>query len=108
MRKVITRYLSNCNTWVKIKPIRHKPYKQLKPLEIAVVRWNSMSRDFILRLPESNEYNAILVVVARLSKIAHYIPTTEKVTLEQVALLFFDKVFKHHRISDSIIFDCET
>ena len=85
MRKVITRYLSNCYTCARIKPVRHKPYGQLKPLEIPVVRWNSVSMDFIVRLLESNGYNAILVVVDRLSKMAHYIPTTEKVTSEQVA-----------------------
>ena len=61
--------------------------------------------DFIGGLPESNGYNAILVVVDRLSKMAHYIPTTEKVTSEQVARGFFDKVFKHHGIPDSIISD---
>ena len=68
-------------------------------------RWNSVSVDFIVGLPESNGYNAILVVVGRLSKMAHYIPTTEKVTSEQVARLLFDKVFKHHGIPDSIISD---
>ena len=61
--------------------------------------------DLIVRLPESNGYNAILVVVDRLSKMGHYILTTEKVTLEQVVLLFSDKVFKHHRIPNSIISD---
>ena len=108
MRKVIARYLSNCETCTRIKPVRYKPYGQLKPLKIPFVRWNSVSIDFIIRLPESNGYNTILVVVDRLSKMAHYILTNEKVTLEQVARLFFDKVFKHHRIPDSIISDCGT
>ena len=26
MRKVIARYLSNCNTCARIKPVQHKPY----------------------------------------------------------------------------------
>ena len=108
MRKVITRYLSNCDTCARIKPVRHKPYGQLKPFKIPVARWNSVSMDFIVGLPESNGYNAILVVVDRLSKMAHYIPTTEKVTSEQVAQLFFNKVFKHYRILDWIISDYGT
>ena len=61
--------------------------------------------DFIVGLPESNGYNTILVIVDRLSKMAHYILTTEKVTSEQVARLFFDKVFKHHVNPNSIISD---
>ena len=105
MRKVIARYHSNCYTCARIKPIQHKPYGRLKPLEIPVRRWNSVSMDFIVGLRESNEYNAILVIVVRLSKMAYYILTTEKVTSEQVARLFFDKVFKYHGIPDSIISD---
>ena len=61
--------------------------------------------DFIVGLPESNGFNSILVVVDRLSKMAHYIPTTEEVTSEQVAKLFFDKIFKHHGIPDSLVSD---
>ena len=59
--------------------------------------------DFIVRLQESNGYNTMPVVVDRLSKMAHYISTTEKITSEQVVRLFFNKVFKHHKIPDSII-----
>ena len=80
IRKVIARYLSNCDTCARIKPFQHKAYRQLKPLEIPIVRWNSDLMDFIVGLPESNGYNAILVVVDRLSKMAHYMQTTEKVT----------------------------
>ena len=85
MRKVIARYLSNYDTCAGIKPIRHKPYGQLKPLKIPVVPWTSVSIDFIVGLPKSNGYNTILVVVDRFSKMAQYISTTEKVTSDQVA-----------------------
>ena len=105
MKKVIARYLSNSDTCARIKPVRNKPYRQLKPLEIPVRRWNSVSMDCIVGLLESNGYNAILVVVDKLSQMAHYIPTSEMVTSEQVARLFFDKVFNHHGIPDSIISD---
>ena len=77
MGKVIARYLANCDTCVRITPVRYEPYGQLKPLEITTRRWNSVSMDFIVRLPESNRYNAILIVVDRSSKMAYYLPTTE-------------------------------
>ena len=80
MRRVIARYLSNCDTCARIKLVRHKPYGQLKSLEIPVRGWNSVSMDFIVGLPELNGYNAILIVVDGLGKMAYYIPTTEKVT----------------------------
>ena len=103
MRKTIPQYLSNFDTCARIKPVRHKPYGQLKPLQIPVTRWSSVSMDFIVGLPESNGFNSIRVVVDRLSKMAHYIPTPEEVTSEQVARIFFDKIFKHYGILDSLV-----
>jgi len=50
-------------------------------------------------------YNSILVVVDRLTKIAHFIPTTEKITAEGLARLFRDNVWKLHGLPESIISD---
>ena len=48
--------------------------------------------DFITKLPLAQGYNAILVVVDWLTKIVHFIPTTEKLTVEGLAKLFRDNV----------------
>ena len=53
MRKTIARYLANCDTYTRIKPIRHAPYGLLKPLQVPVNHWSSVSMDFITGLPES-------------------------------------------------------
>ena len=50
----------------------------------------------------SNGFNALLVVVDRLSKAAHYIKTTADVNSKQIAQLFFDNIFRLHGIPDSI------
>jgi len=44
--------------------------------------------DFITKLPLAQEYNAILVVYDRFSKMAHFIATTEKTSAEGLAKLF--------------------
>ena len=59
--------------------------------------------DFITGLPESNGYNAILVVVDRLTKMAHYIPTCEDTNSEKVVRLYFDNIFRLYSLPDSII-----
>ena len=65
--------------------------------------------DFIPGIPElkspgsKTRCNAILVVVDRLTKKAHYIPTREDTNSEQVARLYFDNIFRLYDLPDSII-----
>jgi hypothetical protein len=60
--------------------------------------------DFITGLPISNGFDSILVVVDRLSKMAHFIPTTaDGCDAKETARLIRDHVFKLHGTpSDSI------
>jgi len=61
--------------------------------------------DFITRLPLAQEYNLILVVVDRLTKMVYFIPTIEKTLAEGLARLFRDNVWKLHGLPESIISD---
>ena len=53
----------------------------------------------------SNRFNALLVVVDCLSKVAHYIKTTADINSKQIAQLFFDNIFRLYGISDSVVSD---
>ena len=64
-----------------------------------------ISVDFITKLPLAQGYDSILVVVNRLTKIVHFIPTTEKTSAEGLARLFRDNMWKLHRLLESIISD---
>ena len=50
-------------------------------------------------------YNSILVVVDRLTKMVHFISTTEKITAEGLARLFRNNMWKLHGLPESIIPD---
>jgi len=67
--------------------------------------WSHISADFITKLPLAQGYDLILVVVDRLTKMAHFILTTEKTTTGGLARLFRDNVWKLHGLSESIISD---
>jgi len=54
--------------------------------------WTHISADFITKLPIAQEYNSILVVVDRLTKMVHFISTTEKMSAEELARLFRDNM----------------
>jgi len=67
--------------------------------------WTHISADFITKLPLAQRYDSILVVCNRMTKIAHFVPTTEKTSAEGVARLFRDNVWKLHGLPESIITD---
>jgi len=75
------------------------------PNSIPEKPWTHISADFITKLPLAQGYNSILVVVDRLTKIVHFIPTTEKTSAEELARLFRDNVWKLHGLPESIISD---
>jgi len=64
-----------------------------------------ISADFITKLPLAQGYDSILVVVNRLTKMVHFIPTIEKTSAEGLARLFRDNVSKLHGLLESIISD---
>jgi len=67
--------------------------------------WVHITADFIVNLPLARGYNSILAVCNRLTKMAYFIPTTEKTSAEGLAVLFRDHVWKLHGLSESIISD---
>ena len=61
--------------------------------------------DFIVKLPRSEGFDAILVIVDRLTKMSLFIPTTTNVTSEQLADLYVTHVFSKHGIPADIVSD---
>ena len=62
-----------------------------------------ISVDLIVELPTSHGYDALLVVVDRLSKRVHVIPTTSDINSVGVAQLFQDHIWRHYGLSEEII-----
>ena len=75
------------------------------PNSVPKKAWTHISANFITKLPLVQGYDSILVVVDRFTKIAYFIPTTEKTSTEGLAQLFRNNIWKLHRLPDSIISD---
>ena len=75
------------------------------PNSIPEKLWIHISVDFITKLPLAQGYDSILVVVDQLTKMVHFIPTTEKTSAKGLARLFRDNVWKLHGLPESIILD---
>ena len=61
--------------------------------------------DFIAKLPVVAGKNAILVVCDWLSKMTHFVATTEETSAKGLARLFRDNVWKLHGLPESVILD---
>jgi len=67
--------------------------------------WMYLIVDFITKLLLVAGKDAILVVCDRLSKMAHFVATTEGTSAEGLARLFKDNVWKLHGLPESVISD---
>ena len=65
--------------------------------------WVHITADFIMKLPLARGFDSILVVCDHLTKIVHFILTTEKMSAERLAVLFRDNIWKLHGLPESII-----
>jgi transposase InsO family protein len=91
---------------------RHKPYGKLESLPIPKGLWKEVSLDFITQLPSSyigtKEYDAILVVVDRYTKIAKFIPTTTDISAPEFAALFHENIELQYGSPRGIVSDRDT
>lgn len=62
--------------------------------------------DFIVALPETSEgYDAIMVVIDRLTKRAHFLSTTTIATTRETAELYRDRTFVLHGLPEELLSD---
>jgi len=97
--------VEGCNACQRNKNHTEQPAGKLIPNSIPEKPWVHISADFITKLPLAQGYDSILVVVDRLTKMVHFIPTTEKTSAEGLARLFRDNMWKLHGLPESIISD---
>jgi len=103
--KEVKQYMEGCNSYQRNKNYTEQPVDKLMSNSILERPWIHILTDFITKLPLAQGYNSILVVVDQLTKIVHFIPTTEKTLAEGLARLFRDNVWKLYGLPKSIILD---
>ena len=90
--KEIKRYVEGYDVCQCNKNRTEQPAGKLMPNSIPEKPWTHILADFITKLLLVQEYNLILVVVNRLTKMVYFIPTTEKTMAEGLARLFRDNM----------------
>ena len=106
LHRDVHKYVQQCFQCQVVKAERVKTPRLLHPLQTPEFNWQSISMDFITGLPRTpRQKDTILVVVDRLSNMAHFIAIKETVEVPQVVDLFIQNVFRLHGLPVSIVSD---
>jgi hypothetical protein len=105
MLRFVQRWVANCHQCRRAKPNREARQGLLKPLPVPERAWRDVSVDFITHLPASRGYDAIMVVVDRLTKMRHFIACKGTCDSEEAARLFTKYVWKLHGLPTTIVSD---
>ncbi|GJP65712.1 hypothetical protein CLOP_g22576, partial [Closterium sp. NIES-67] len=102
----VQRYVAACPICQRMKSSHQRPTGLLQPLEPPQRPWQHVTMDFVTGLPAGPSGNdAVLVVVDRLTKMAHFAPCRTTITAEETARLFISTVVRLHGIPAAIISD---
>ncbi|GJX63859.1 putative reverse transcriptase domain-containing protein [Tanacetum coccineum] len=106
MKAIIAEYVGICLTCSRVKAECQKPSDLLLQPEIPMWKWERITMDFITKLPKtSNGHDTIWVIVDRLTKSAHFIPTRETDSMETLTRLYIKEIVSRHGVPISIISD---
>ena len=109
MKKDALEFTRQCLVCQKVKAERVKIPGKLQPLDIPEMKWECISMDFITGLPRvAGNFDSIFVVVDKLTKVAHLIPTRTTATATDIAQLFVREIVRLHGIPARIISDRDT
>ncbi|GJT19934.1 putative reverse transcriptase domain-containing protein [Tanacetum coccineum] len=106
MKAIIAEYVGKCLTCSRVKAECQKPSGLLIQLEIPTWKWERITMDFVTKLPKtSSGHDTIWVIVDRLTKSAHFIPTRATDSMETLTRLYIKEIVSQHGVPISIISD---
>ncbi|GKC39734.1 putative reverse transcriptase domain-containing protein, partial [Tanacetum coccineum] len=106
MKVIIAEYVSKCLTCSRVKAECQKPSGLLIQPEIPTRKWERLTMGFITKLPKtSSGHDTIWVIVDRLTKSAHFIPTRATDSMETLTRLYIKEIVSRHGVPISIISD---
>ncbi|GKB97101.1 putative nucleotidyltransferase, ribonuclease H [Tanacetum coccineum] len=95
-----------CLTCAKVKAEHQRPLSLLQQPEIPEWKWDKITMDLITKLPRSRGgYDAIWVIVDRLTKSAHFLAIREDFSTKKLARLYINEIVAQHRVPVLIISD---
>ena len=87
--------------------VKHqKPLGTLQPLPIPESKWEHIIMDFVIGLTHTRSgYDAIWVIVDRLTKSTHFLAIRNNFSLDRLVRLYINEIIKLHEVLMSIMLD---
>ena len=101
----VGKYVEKCDLCQRMKNRTEELVGKLKLSKVLKKPWLHITVDFITKLPVVAGKDAILVVCDWLSKMTHFVATTEGTLAEGLARLFLNNVWKLHGLPESVVSD---
>nr|GFB37162.1 putative reverse transcriptase domain-containing protein [Tanacetum cinerariifolium] len=103
---IIAEYVGKCLTCSRVKTECQKPSGLLIQPKIPIWKWKKITMNFVTKLPKtSNGHDTIWVIVDRLTKSAHFIPTRETESMDTLTWLYIKEIISRHGVPISFILD---
>ena len=106
MKSDVVDFVLKCLECQQVKEDHRNPSGLLQRHDIPMTKWEVIHMDLIVGFPlTSSRHNAILVVVDKLAKIAHFIPVRDTYDVIDVARVFINEIVHLHGVLKKIISD---
>jgi len=111
LRDQITEYIVRCDSCHRNKIQRDKRYDRVTQLDALNAPWESVTMNFIMKLPTSKnpawgvKFNSILTIVDRLTKYTMFISFKETATAPVLTYTILQELVSNHELSKEFITD---
>ena len=93
LSKHLHEYIKHCPDCLALQTRRHKPYGYLQPIESPSIPFHTLTLDFILAMPLSEEgFDCAMTVTDKFSKRTTYIPGKSTWNAKQWAIALIDRL----------------
>ena len=106
MKKDVAEFVYKYLICQQVKAEHQRPAGLLQSLPIPQWKWEKITMDFVVGLLRcQNGYDAIWVIVDRLTKSAHFLPMKNSDSVEKLAELYVKEIVRLHGTPVSIVSD---
>ena len=99
MKRHVGDFVRECLTRQQVKAEHQRPAGLLHPLDIAELKWEHITMDFVTHLPRtSRKHDVVWVIVDRLTNSTHFLVVRMTFTLEEFCRLYIREIVRLHGV----------